>query len=172
MGANTSTLWATALIIYYSAAEYACPVWERSSQAKKVDTSLNDSCRCITGCQRPTHVDSLYVLAGILRSVGSKTECRRQADDTRHPRHDHRPAPSRLKSRKSFLHAVQPLSQPPQAARLALWEEQQTEKQHLSKRPIPTNEQLAPGHQSEGKTWKSLIRLHMVMGRSKTNLSK
>ena len=176
-GANTSTLRATALTLRYSAAEYACPVWERSSQAKKVDTSLNDSCRCITGCQRPTHVDSLYVLAGIaapgiIRSVGSKTECRRQADDTRHPCHNHQPAPSRLKSRKSFLHAVQPLSQPPQAARLALWEEQQTEKQHLSKLPIPTNEQLAPGHQSEGKTWKSLIRLHMGMGRSKTNLSK
>ena len=57
-GANTSTLRATALALCYSVAEYACPVWERSSHAKKVDASLNDSCRCITGCLRPTNVDS------------------------------------------------------------------------------------------------------------------
>ena len=122
-GANTFTLRATALALCYSVAEYACPVWERSSHAKKVDASLNDSCRCITGCLRPTNVDNLYVLAGIAppgvrRSVASRTERRRQADDTRHPCHNHQPAPSRLKSRKSFLHAVQPLSQPPQTARL------------------------------------------------------
>ena len=137
----------------------------------------NDSSRCITGCLRPTNVDSLYVLAGIAppgvrRSVVSRTERRRQADDTRHPCHNHQPAPSRLKSRKSFLHAVQPLSQPPQTARLALWEEQRIAKQHLAKLPIPTSEQLAPGHKSEWKLWKSLNRLRTGMGRSKTNLSK
>ena len=89
-GANTFTLRATALALCYSVAEYACPVWERSSHAKKVDASLNDSCRCITSCLRPTNVDSIYVLAGIAppgvrRSVASRTERRRQADDTRHP---------------------------------------------------------------------------------------
>ena len=52
-GANTSTLRATAFALCYSVAEYACPVWERSSHAKKVDASLNDSCRCNTGCLRP-----------------------------------------------------------------------------------------------------------------------
>ena len=176
-GANTSTLRATALALCYSVAEYACPVWERSSHAKKVDASLNDSCRCITGCLRPTNVDSLYVLAGIAppgvrRSVASRTERRRQADDTRHPCHNHQPAPSRLKSRKSFLHEVQPLSQPPQTARLTLWEEQRSAKQHLAKLPIPTSEQLAPGHKSEWKLWKSLNRLRTGMGHSKTNMSK
>ena len=142
-GANTFTLRATALALCYSVAEYACPVWEKSSHAKIVDASLNDSCRCITGCLRPTNVDSLYVLAGIAppgvrRLVASRTERRRQADDTRHPCHNHQPATSRLKSRKSFLHAVQPLSQPPQTARLALWEEQRIANQHLAKLPIPT----------------------------------
>ena len=77
-GAGASTLRATALALCYSVAEYACPVWERSSHAKKVDASLSDSCRCITGCLRPTNVDSLYVLAGIAppgvrRSVASRT---------------------------------------------------------------------------------------------------
>ena len=43
------------------------------------------------------------------------------------------------------------LSQPPQTARLALWEEQRIAKQHLAKLPIPTSEQLAPGHKSEWK---------------------
>ena len=118
-----------------------------------------------------------YVLAGIAppgvrRSVASRTERRRQADDTRHPCHNHQPAPSRLKSRKSFLHEVQPLSQPPQTARLTLWEEQRSAKQHLAKLPIPTSEQLAPGHKSEWKLWKSLNRLRTGMGRSKTNMSK
>ena len=101
----------------------------------------------------------IYVLAGIAppgvrRSVASRTERRRQADDTRHPCHNHQPAPSRLKSRK-ILHAVQPLSlQPPQTVRLALWEERHIAKQHLAKLPIPTSEQLAPGHKSEWKLWK------------------
>ena len=69
-------------------------------------------------------------------------------------------------------YALQPLSQPPQAAKVALWEEQRIAKQHLAKLPIPTSEQLAPGHKSEWKLWKSLNRLCMCMGRSKTNLSK
>ena len=43
---------------------------------------------------------------------------------------------------------------------------------HLAKLPIPTSEQLAPGHKSEWKLWKSLNRLRTGMGRSKTNLSK
>ena len=169
-GANTFTLRATALALCYSVAEYACPVWERSSHAKRVDASLNDSSRCITGCLRPTNVDRLHVLAGITppgvrRSVASRTECRRQDDDARHPCHNHQPAPNRLKSKKSFLHAVQPLSQPPQIARLALWEEQRIAKQHLAKLPFPTSEQLAPGHDSEWKLWKYLNRLRTGMGR-------
>ena len=32
---------------------------------------------------------------------------------------------------------------------IALWEEQRIAKQHLAKLPIPTSEQLAPGHKSE-----------------------
>ena len=172
-GANTFTLRATALALCYSVAEYACPVWERLSHAKKVDASLNDSCRCITGCLRPTNVDSLHVLAGIAppgvrRSVANRTERRRQDDDARHPSHNHQPAPSRLKSRKSFIHAVQPLSQPSQTARLALWEEQRIAKQHLAKLPIPTSEQLAPGHKSEWKLWKSLNRLRTGMAAAKS----
>ena len=49
---------------------------------------------------------------------------------------------------------------------------QRIAKQHLAKLPIPTSEQLAPGHKSEWKLWKSLNRLRTCMGRSKSNLSK
>ena len=62
--ASAPTLRATALALCYSAAEYACPVWERSSHSKKLDPTLNDSCRAITGCLKLTSVDSLHVLSG------------------------------------------------------------------------------------------------------------
>ena len=110
MGANTSTLWATALTIYYSAAEYACPVWEISSPAKK-SWHLPHDRQLQMHHWLPKTYKCWYVLAGIalpgiLRSVGSRTERSRQAEDTRHPCHDHWLAPRCLKSRNSFLHAV------------------------------------------------------------------
>ena len=44
--------------------------------------------------------------------------------------------------------------------------------QRSAKLPIPTSEQLAPGHKAEWKLWKSLNRLRTGMGHSKTNMSK
>ena len=64
-GTHPSTIKTTALALCYSTAEYACPVWERSAHAHKVDPVLNDSCRAITGCLQPTNVENLYLLAGI-----------------------------------------------------------------------------------------------------------
>ncbi|KAJ8409277.1 hypothetical protein AAFF_G00234750 [Aldrovandia affinis] len=70
--------------------KYACLVWERSTHAKKLDPALNESCRCITGCLKPTNTNNLYILAGIAppdirRAVASRTERRRQTTDERHP---------------------------------------------------------------------------------------
>ena len=59
------TLRTSALALCYSAAEYACPVWERSPHAKRVNTALNTTCRLITGCLKPTPPDSLFILSGI-----------------------------------------------------------------------------------------------------------
>ncbi|KAJ3581045.1 hypothetical protein NHX12_017113, partial [Muraenolepis orangiensis] len=56
-GANPQTLKSTALALCYSAAEYACPVWERAAHAKKLDPALNASCRLITGCLKSTPTD-------------------------------------------------------------------------------------------------------------------
>ena len=61
-GATPTTLTSSALALCYSAAEYACPVWERSTHAKKLDAKLNETCRMITGCLKPTNTNSLPVL--------------------------------------------------------------------------------------------------------------
>ena len=53
-GTNPYTLCTTALALCFSTAEYACPVWKRSAHAGKIDSVLNDTCRRITGCLKPT----------------------------------------------------------------------------------------------------------------------
>ncbi|KAI4811765.1 hypothetical protein KUCAC02_014641, partial [Chaenocephalus aceratus] len=73
------TLKSTTLALCYSAAEYACPVWERAAHAKKLDPTLNASCRIITGCLKSTPTYRLYILAGIAppeirRNAASKKE--------------------------------------------------------------------------------------------------
>ena len=176
-GANAPTLRATALALCYSAAEYACPVWERSSHSKKLDPTLNDSCRAITGCLKPTSVDSLHVLSGIAppdirRPVASRMERLRQSQDRRHPCHDIEPAQKRLKSRKSFLHTVQPLTESPHVARCRLWEERCSSNHHHDKLPLPTKEQLPLGYNQDWRMCKSLNRLRTGMGRSKVNMRK
>ena len=86
-GATPTTLRSSALALCYSAAAgYACPVWERSTHAKKLDAILNETCRMITGCLKPTNTYSLSVLAGIApsdirRAVASRTERTRQTTD-------------------------------------------------------------------------------------------
>ena len=64
-GANPYNLRTTALALCFSTAEYACPVWERSVYAGKIDSALNDTCRRITGCLKPTPLNKVYSLAGI-----------------------------------------------------------------------------------------------------------
>ena len=85
-GATPTTLRSSALALCYSAAEYACPVWERSTHAKKLDATLNETSRMITGCLKPTNTNSLPILAGIApsdirRAVASRTERTRQTTD-------------------------------------------------------------------------------------------
>ena len=47
-GATPITLRLSALALCYSAAEYACRVWERSTHATKLNATLNKTCRMIT----------------------------------------------------------------------------------------------------------------------------
>ena len=103
-GATATTLRSSALALRYSAADYACPVWERSTHAKKPNATLNETCRMITGCLKPTNINSLPILAGIApsdirRAVASRTERTRQTMDERHPLNGHLGVVPRLKSR-------------------------------------------------------------------------
>ena len=64
-GTNARTTRTTALALCYSTAEYAVPVWARSSHANKLNPVLNKACRSITGCLKPTNIEDLYLIAGI-----------------------------------------------------------------------------------------------------------
>ena len=69
-----------------SVVEYCCPVWARSTHRELVDTTLDETCRLITGCIRPTAIPDLYVLSGIAppeirRSVHSQNERTKQLTD-------------------------------------------------------------------------------------------
>ena len=123
-GATPHVLRTSALALSYSAAEYAGPVWERSAHAKRLGPVLNESCRLITGCLKPTNVDNLHLLAGIAlpeirKEAASKLERSRQAYDPHHMLFSHQPAPSRMKSRRSFLHCVEPLKE-----KISTWREE------------------------------------------------
>ena len=62
-GTNASTI-RTSLTLCYSIAEYAAPVWARSTYADILDLEQNKACRAITGCLKPTYVEDLYLLVG------------------------------------------------------------------------------------------------------------
>ena len=88
-GACPHTMRTTAILRCLSVAEYCCPGWARSTHRKLVDTTLNETCRLITGCIRPTATPDLYVLSGIAppeirRSVHSQNERTKQLTDFLH----------------------------------------------------------------------------------------
>ena len=53
-GAKQSVLRTSGLALCYSAAEYAAPVWSRSSYTHQIDTKLRDTMRTISGCLKST----------------------------------------------------------------------------------------------------------------------
>ena len=119
-GTHPSTIKTTALAPCYSTTEYACPVWERSAHAHKVDPVLNDACRA------NHRMPATNLLAGIAppavrRSVTAQREREKQVNDNRHPLHGHNLPRIRLKSRNSFIHATDELIQSPSTRRLEQW---------------------------------------------------
>ena len=99
-GAKPATIKTTALALCNSTAEYACPVWERSKHVSKLDPALNEACRSITGCLRPTSVENVYLLAGIeppgvRRATTSRQERKKQTEDHRHSLYSHEPVNKR-----------------------------------------------------------------------------
>ena len=69
-GCKASTLRPSCLALCYSAAEYACPVWARSTHARKLNPALPDCCRIISGClkQRTWTVYTYWPVSPLLTS--------------------------------------------------------------------------------------------------------
>ena len=127
MGSHSNhTKVVAALALCYSAAEYVCPVRERSTHAKKLNSTLNGTYRMITGCLKPTNTNSLPILAGIAPSdirpaVATRTERTLQTTDERHPLNGHLRVVSRLKYRKSFIKCTEPINTTAKDARMEIW---------------------------------------------------
>ena len=176
-GAHPETIRLTALALCYSTAEYACPVWSRSAHAKKINPMLNDSCRCITGCLKPTNINSLYILSGICppdirRDVATRKERSVQVADLRHPLYGQLPARSRLKSRKSFLATTEPLCDDAVSTRMQLWKERlATEPASISMELSPV-EKLPPGTDAPWQNWRCLNRLRTGTGLCKVSMQR
>ena len=156
-GTNARTIRTTALALCYSTAEYAAPVWARSSHANKLNPILNQACRSITGCLKPTNVEDLYLIAGIAPPCIRREACAR-VERTKQTR-DTLPwaTPQHRKSRHPFLSNVQPTDFSAGTVWCTSWRARLREKSHIDVGLL--TEDLAKGHNSPWLTWRSLNRL-------------
>ena len=125
-GVNASTIRTTALVLCYFVAEYAAPVWARSSHAQNLNPELNSACSAVTGCLKPTNVEDQYLLAGIAppdmrRDACARMEKTKQETSEAHSLYGQNPAERRLKSRNCFLRSVKPADLPPKVIRCSAW---------------------------------------------------
>ena len=160
------------LALCYSAADYVCPVWARYTHAHKLNPTLHDCCRIISGCLKPTNLDSVHILAGIApphirRSVSCRMECTQQTTDARLQLFHHQPAASRLNSRKSFMRTVTPLDSSASSSRLRLWKDSLTDVPASVKTGLEMAESLPAGSGEEWLCWRALNRLRTGVGRGK-----
>ena len=161
-GRNARPIRTTALALCYSTAEYAAPAWESSAYAHLLNPELNQACRAITGCLKPTNAENLYLLAGIAppeirRSVCARVERTKQVERETHFLLGHTPASSRLKSRRSFLTSVQPVHFLAKVVRVNEWKRRLEKKAHVGL--VNLYEDLATGHYSHWLNWRCLNRL-------------
>ena len=147
-------------------------MWARSTHARKLNPTLK---RIISGCLKPTNLDSvgLHLLAGIApphirRTVACRMERPRQTTDARHQLFHHRPAASRLKSRKSFMRRVTPLDSSAGSSRLRLWKDSLTDVPASVKMGLVVAESLPAGSGEDYLCWRVLNRLRTGVGRAKT----
>ncbi|CAH0383297.1 unnamed protein product [Bemisia tabaci] len=168
-GTKNAQLEELRLALSISAAEYAAPVWGRSTHAKQVDIAVNETARIATGCLKPTPTEELYPIIGIApppirRQVAAEIERTKQKNDPRHPLHEHQRQRVRLKSRKSFIDCTEELSTTPKERRLNLW------KNSVPHSKIEPLEEGSLGLNLTFGTWKSLNRLRTAVTRCKSNL--
>jgi len=115
-GGDYKTLRTTAEALVYSAAEYCCAAWSNSTHVKKLDTTLNESIRLISGCVRYIPITNLSTVAGLPSAhIRGEAATLRTARKASHPSSmlyeicsKIRPN-QRLKSRKPFVRTAQSL---------------------------------------------------------------
>ncbi|CAG9134999.1 unnamed protein product [Plutella xylostella] len=152
---------------------FTASVWNNSAHAGKVDTALNETCRLVTGCLKPTPTDKLYLLAGIAppavrRQAAAAKERWKQLNDLRNPLYGHVPVQQRLKSRRSFVTTEPLTNETAQEFRLSRW---RADTSHLRQFVQPAKE-LPAGGGEEWSVWKTLNRLRAGVARTKDNLRR
>ena len=167
-GTNVSTMRTTVLCYYV--AEYAAPVWARSSHAQKLNPVLNSVYRAVTGCLKPTNVEDLYLLAGIAppnirRDVCARVEKNKQETNEAHSLYGQNPAERRLKSRNWFFRSVKPADFPPKVIRCSAWLMRLQAIPHRA--TVNIDESLAKGFDRPWTTWRCLNRLRTWFTSSK-----
>ena len=98
-----------------------------------------------------------------------RMERTRQTIDARHQLFHHRPAASRLKSRKSFMRrTVTPFDSSASNSRLQLWKDSLTDVTASVKMGLQVAESLPAGSGEDWFCWRALNRLRTGVGRAKT----
>ena len=173
-GANANTIRRTALALSYSTAQYTAPVCARSPHAKNQNPRLNQACRSVTGCLKPTNIEDLYFVSGVapraLRCVCARVERQKQSTRETHSLFGQIPATKRMKSRHSFLSSVQPANFTAKVIRCSEWRKRLRCKPHIG--IINLHEEMAKGYDSPLTTWKCLDRLRTGYTCSKTQGKK
>lgn len=155
-GASPSVLRTSAKALCFSTAEYASPIWNHSTHSKKVDVALNETCRIVTGCLKPTPLHLLHKAAGFAepktrRATHAYNERFKQAFDERHVMFGiPEPPPNRLKSRAPFL--TRTSVEPPD------W--------------YPVSEEDPPGSQADWTTWRVLNQIRTGVAPVKANMCR
>ena len=180
-GAYTSTLRTGALTLVYSAAEYASPVWCRSAHAKKLDVTLNDTMRIVTGCLRRTPVSYLPVLSGIAppalrREHHTLRLVKKAQQDDQHLLHariptQQNPGRQRLRSRRPFSRHAASLVDSDFNLK-EKWNHEWQETAKPVQLTITPGIKIPPGAELPRKEWVTLNRLRCGVGRFAANMHR
>ena len=147
----------------------------RSTHASKLNPALHDCCRIISGCLKPTNLDSVHLLAGYRSSTHQEDCCLPHGTHTPNDRHQlfyHQPAASRLKSRKSFMRTATPLDSSASSGRLRLWKDSLKEVPSSVKMGLEVAESLPAGSGEDWLCWRAINRLRTGVGRAKTMMRR
>ena len=177
-GADFPTLRTSALALCYSAAEYCSPVWSQSHHCKKVDTSLNECLRLVSGCIKPTPTDTLPVLCGIvpsdIRRDKNILELRKRALTDGHMLNNVLNNPllnNRLKSRIPLSNRMYSLAaeaneaSSPKAWAEGAWRRRWQSSNYWLKQFIPVPSTKPSGHDLNRPKWVKLNRIRSGYGR-------